>query len=153
MVEAVDHPTGGASVTPSRTVAQRRQAAGKSHSSMLSLCLCICGCVVSTKHYCCLWRVTILCSSLNFILSCILDNKSPFVLQCHSDVSNSNPFMTVCCFPTAPPPPSSTVSNHTFPPRPSLELAVVHGVTSSPPHLLSQAHSGNIAASYLDSMM
>lgn len=31
MTEAVDHPTGGASLIPSRTIAQRHQAIGKSH--------------------------------------------------------------------------------------------------------------------------
>ena len=34
VTEAVDHPTGGASLTPSRKVAQRHQAVGKSHCSV-----------------------------------------------------------------------------------------------------------------------
>ena len=35
VMETVDHPTGGASPTPSRKAAKRRQAAGRSHGSTL----------------------------------------------------------------------------------------------------------------------
>ena len=57
-------------------------------------------------------------------------------------------FVAVYCLPAGLSPPSSTFSDCTSPPPPSLEPAIVQRVTYS--HLLPQAHSGNVVAMCID---
>ena len=120
--------------------------------------------------------VTIVCSSLNFILSCILDvnvalltavpqmsvltmtqQKPPHpqgvteTQICKWTIVSSKlscTFMAACCLLAGLPPLSSTISEHASSPQLSLEPAIV----TSPPHLVPQAYSGNIVANCLDSL-
>ena len=140
LVEAVGHPAGGANMATARDVARRHKAEGV--LGRLSLCILSSDSVSP--------RTNDNVSYLNTVPPA--NQQTPprpqgggetQMRKCAIVPSKfSCTFMAACYLPTGAPPSSSTISSHPSPPPPSLEPAVV---TSSLPHLLPQAHSGNIA--------